>query len=81
MTNLRRYTVSKDTRQKDWTLKDDATQRVVRRFETKADATAGGVLPRALGTQGGTVRIQREHGGFQEERTFPRSEDPRRSPG
>lgn len=79
--NLPRYTLSKDPQRDDWRLTNDATNRVHRRFETKQNATAGGVLPRALGPQGGTVRIQKEHGGYQEERTFPRSRDPRRSPG
>lgn len=62
-------------------LENDANDKVVKRFETKEDATAGGVLKKALGPEGGSVRIEKKHGGYQEERTFPRSKDPRRSKG
>lgn len=81
MANLRRFTLSHDSSKDDWTLRNDATGRVIRRFDTKAEATRGGVLEQALGSQGGSVRIHKEHGGFQEERTFPGSRDPKKSPG
>jgi hypothetical protein len=81
MTNLPRYTLSKDERNDNWKLTQDLSNRVVRRFDTKDDATAGGSLRGALGTNGGSVRIQKTNGVFQEERTFPKSRDPKRSPG
>ena len=81
MANLPRFTLTKDREQDDWVLKSDVTGRVRRRFDTKADATAGGVLGEALGSGGGSVRIERERGGYDEERTYPRSKDPRRSKG
>ena len=56
------------------------TGKVVRSWDTKAKATKGGVLERAVGGEG-SVKIQKENGRFQEERTFPRSEDPRKSKG
>jgi hypothetical protein len=54
---------------------------VEKRFDTKADATAGGKLEKAVGAAGGSVKIQKENGQFQEERTYPGSRDPKKSPG
>ena len=59
----------------------DQTGEVVFTLQQKADAVAGGVLERAVGKPGGTVRIHKVDGTFEEERTFPRSRDPRQSPG
>ena len=81
MARLPKFTLSRDKKNDDWKLQNDASDRVVKRFETKADATAGGVLKKAVGTEGGSVRIQKVRGGYQEERTFPRSKDPRESKG
>lgn len=80
MTNLPRFNLVHDQRTDDWALRNEEG-RTVRRFETKDDATAGGVLKDALGSNGGSVRIHKESGLFQEERTFPRSRDPKSSPG
>ncbi|UVT16036.1 MAG: DUF2188 domain-containing protein [Nitrospira sp.] len=81
MDNLPRYTLSHDDRNDDWTLTNDATGKTRRRFETKEEATQGGVLEDALGSCGGSVKIQKLNGLYQEERTFPRSRDPRSSKG
>lgn len=81
MPNLPKFTLSHDKKKDDWSLSNDATGRVVKRFETKSEATAGGVLEKAVGSAGGSVKIQKEDGKFQEERTYPRSEDPRKSKG
>jgi Uncharacterized protein conserved in bacteria (DUF2188) len=81
MANLPRFTLSYDQSNEDWVLKRDATGQTVRRYNTKAEATEGGVLEAAVGSAGGSVRIEKVHGGYQEERTYPRSRDPRRSPG
>lgn len=81
MGRLPKYTLSKDERKGGWKLTNDATDRVAKRFETKADATKGGALEKAVGSAGGSVKIQKETGVFQEERTYPRSRDPRQSPG
>ena len=81
MDSLSRYTLVHDDRNDDWALKNDATGRTVRRFETKDEATKGGVLEEVLGSQGGSVKIQKENGLYQEERTYPRSRDPRASKG
>lgn len=78
---LRRFTLAHDRNQQDWRLRNDLTGQTVRRFETKAEGTSRGVLSDALGSKGGSVRIEKVHGGYAEERTFPRSEDPRKSKG
>ena len=81
MPNLTRFTLSHDQQKDDWALKNDLTGRTVKRFDTKADATKGGVLEKAVGAEGGSVRIHKESGVYQEERTYPRSRDPRQSKG
>lgn len=80
MPKLPRYTLDHNEKRGGWNLENQAG-RTVKYFETKADATAGGVLKKALGPDGGSVRIQKENGRFQEERTFPPSRDPKKSPG
>jgi hypothetical protein len=81
MANLPKLTLSYDEHKGDWTLKKDFTLKTVRRFETKTDATKGGVLEKVLGEEGGSVKIQKQNGVYQEERTYPRSKDPRKSRG
>ena len=68
-------------RKDNWALVNDATGRTQARFDTKAGATAGGVLSGALGAQGGSEKIQKENGRYEEERTFPPEADPKSSPG
>ena len=81
MSKLRKFTVNKNPAQDRWDLVDDATGRVRATAPLKADLTAGGKLGAALGKEGGTVKIRKEDGTFQEERTFPRSKDPHASKG
>lgn len=81
MAKLPTFTLEKDERTDRWTLTNDSTDRTVKTFATKAEATKGGVLETAVGSQGGSVKIQKENGRFQEERTYPRSRDPRSSKG
>ena len=78
---LPKFTLSHDDNKDDWVLKEDGAARAKKRFENKADATAGGVLQKAVGPAGGSVKIKKMDGKFQEERTYPRSKDPKRSPG
>jgi Uncharacterized protein conserved in bacteria (DUF2188) len=80
MPNLPRFRLEYDEGKEKWILENEQG-RTVKNFETKEDATAKGVLKKAVGTEGGTVRIHKQHGGIQEERTFPRSRDPRKSKG
>jgi len=81
MTKLPKYTLSHDEKRNDWVLREDGVSRARKRFDNKADATAGGALRDALGKTGGSVKIQKRNGLYQEERTYPRSKDPKRSPG
>ena len=74
----KRYDLVKSKRA-GWELK--AGSSVVKKFATKAEAIKGGVLERPLGKAGGTVRIHSDIGVVQEERTYPRSKDPRKSHG
>ena len=81
MAKLPKFTLDKNERTNRWDLTNDKTDQKVKSFETKGDATAGGALKKAVGGDGGSVKIQKENGRFQEERTFPRSRDPRSSKG
>ena len=78
---LPKFTLSYDRKKEDWKLENDKSDQVVKRFETKSDATEGGALKKAVGTEGGSVRIEKIKGGYQEERTFPRSADPKKTKG
>ena len=81
MPKLSKYTLKFDTKSDKWVLKNDRTKRVEQSFGTKARAMKGGVLRRAVGRGGGSVKIHKESGRFQEERTYPGSRDPRKSKG
>ena len=77
---MSRYSLSQDAKTKRWVLKNDGTGQPVKSFASKAAATKGGVLARAVGKTG-TVKIKKRDGKIQEERTYPRAADPRRSKG
>jgi uncharacterized protein DUF2188 len=81
MPKLPKFTLKFDQKSDKWTLRNDRTNRVEKTFTTKARATAGGALKRAVGRGGGSVKIQKENGRVQEERTYPGSKDPRKSKG
>lgn len=79
---LPKYTLEFDEKRDKWELQKDKTHEVIKRFETKEDATAGGVLKGVLGKSGGSVKIQlKESSRIQEERTYPSSMDPKSSKG
>lgn len=78
---LRKFTLDYNEKKERWELTNDANDRVVKSFDTKDAATKGGVLSGALGADGGSVKIQKENGRFQEERTFPPEADPPQSKG
>ncbi len=81
MANLRKFTFSYDKGKDDWALTEQGASRATKRFKTKTEATKKGVLSDALGKKGGSVRIKKQDGKIQEERTFPRSRDPKKTPG
>ena len=81
MKKLPKYTLEYNEGKERWDLEKDKTNKIIKSFGTKEDATAGGVLKRAVGKNGGSVKIQKENGKFQEERTYPKSADPKSSIG
>jgi hypothetical protein len=81
MGHLPKYTLSHNDRRDQWELRQDKSHRLVESFDLKADATARGSLSSAIGRSGGSVKIKKMDGVFQEERTFLRSADPRSSKG
>lgn len=79
MAKLPKFTLGYDKTQEAWQLKNGSKQ-VVQTFDTKADALQGGVLKKAVGGSG-SVQIRNQDGTIQQERTYPRAADPKRSPG
>jgi hypothetical protein len=80
MAKLPKFTLGYDKAQDAWQLRNGA-KHVVRSFDTKTEAIKGGVLEKTVGTGGGSVQIRKLDGTIQEERTYPGSADPKRSPG
>lgn len=78
---LPKFTLAHNEKKDRWDLTNDVTNRTVKTFDVKADATKGGVLEKAVGKDGGSVKIQKVNGRFQEERTYPGSKDPKSSKG
>lgn len=81
MAKLPKYTLDYDKKKDDWRLTNDKTDKVVKRFDTKDEATKGGALEKVVGPDGGSVKIKKMDNQFQEERTYPGTADPKRSPG
>lgn len=81
MTKLPKLTLSHNDKKDRWDLKPDKTDKVLKSFDTKAEATKGGVLANVTGKEGASVKIQKMDGKFQEERTYPGSKDPKSSKG
>jgi len=80
MAKLPRFSLAHNEQTKKWELKTEGSSEVVKKFPTKAAALKGGVLEKAVGRRG-SVRIRKRDGKIQEERTYPRSADPRGSKG
>lgn len=72
---IRKYTLRFDNAKDKWILKHDTSQKIVKVFDTKEDATRAGVLKKTIGRQGGFVRVLTRSGIFEEERTFPGTTD------
>jgi hypothetical protein len=81
MAKLPKYTLKHNDKKGKWDLAKDGSGQVVHSFNKKETATKGGVLKRTVGPAGGSVKIQTKEGDYQEERTYPRSKDPKRSKG
>ena len=67
----RKYTLRFDDTKNKWVLKHDATDKIIKVFNSKKDGIRAGVLRTLLGRQGGTVIIRTRTGVFDEERNFP----------
>ncbi|MGH6866904.1 MAG: DUF2188 domain-containing protein [Methyloceanibacter sp.] len=76
MARLPRYSLTHNDKSKKWELAREGSGEVIKRFATKAAATKGGVLEKAVHGMG-SVRIRKRNGKIQEERTYPRRMDPR----
>ncbi len=63
----------------EWRLEKANSNRAVVKADTKAEAVQK--MREYMQTHEGSVRIHKEDGKIQEERTYPRSKDPRRSKG
>ena len=81
MANLLKFTLDKNKQKDVWELTNDKTDKVVKTFSAKSNATAGGVIKRILGLDGGSVKIKLENNKIEEERTYPRKADPKKSKG
>ena len=81
MAKLPKFTLTHNEKKDRWDLTNDATDKTVKSFGNKADALTGGALEKAVGKVGGSVKIQKVDGKFQEERTYPGSADPKKSKG
>ena len=79
--SLPSYHLTRDKGRGGWQLEKAGSDRATARFETKADALLGGALRSAVGRNGGSVKIHKENGRIQQERTYPRSRDPKSSKG
>lgn len=78
---LDKYHLTHDPKADKWRLEKEGATLAAALFDKKSDATAGGALSGAIGKAGGSVRIHKLDGKIQEERTYPRSADPKTSKG
>jgi len=64
---------------RNWKLRREGAARAAMTFGSKDEAVEGSV--EFMRRHGGSLRIHKHDGAFEEERTYPRSADPRKSPG
>ncbi len=74
------YHVEYDARKRDWRVLPEGSSTTVARAGTK-DAAVREAVAKAKTKQLAQVRIHNRDGRIQSERTYPRSSDPRRTPG
>lgn len=77
--SLEKFTLHKDRKSKKWRLEKEGSDRAKRTYDTKDKAVKN--LRDDVGKDGGSVRIRKVDNTIQEERTYPRSKDPRKSKG
>lgn len=76
---LDKYTLHKDRKTDRWRLEKEGSDRAKKTYGTKDEALKS--LRKDVGSGGGSVRIRKLDNTIQEERTYPRAKDPRRSKG
>ncbi len=74
------YDVEYDARKRGWRVKSEGSTNTVARAATKVLAVQAATA-KAKTKPLAQVRIRNKDGTIQSERTYPRSSDPRRSPG
>ncbi len=62
-----------------WKLQQQGADRAIKVFPTKDKGLD--FSTRYVGEHGGSLKIKKQNGRIQEERTYPRKDDPRRTPG
>jgi len=62
-----------------WSFKEEGAKRSIKNSETKAEAIDH--MRDFMSNRTGSVKIHKENGRIEEERTYPRSADPRKSRG
>lgn len=80
MPELAKYTIFHDTDAGEWVLKHDGAERALKREPTK-QAIIEFAADRFGDQNPASVKIQKQDGTLEEERTYPRSMDPRKSKG
>jgi len=81
MAKLPSYHLTRDKKRGGWQLEKAGSDRATARFPTKQEALKAGALRSAVGREGGSVRIHKQDGRIQQERTYPRGRDPKSSRG
>lgn len=77
--SLDKYHLSKDDGK--WKLKKEGAQRASKTFEGPKEEAIRKSADHIKGGSGGSLKIHKEDGKIQEERTYPRSKGPKNSPG
>lgn len=76
---MKNYHITKSSNGTGWDLKKEGAARATIKAPTKAELVKA--TSELLQKSGASVKIHKETGAFQEERTYPRSADPKKSPG
>jgi hypothetical protein len=71
------YDVKKEDN--NWKFEQHKSDRSIRNFDTKKEAV--GFATAYMRAHEGSLKIKKANGRIQEERTYPRSKDPSRTPG
>lgn len=81
MAKLPSYHLTRDKKRGGWQLEKAGSDHASARFDTKAEALSRGALRKAVGKEGGSVKIHKQDGRIQQERTYPIGRDPKSSKG